>query len=150
MVGAEGRRGGGECGGCRCWLSVCKSKSLFLLFIGGKALRRPEGQPAAKSPLSEGAPAGVHHVRASLRGDTATPAGEARGDCHPASASVRFSQTEGLACVLTSIGGDVTLPDQSSGVVGAPGTRARAWPGVKNIEGKGSGARLDVGKEDAA
>lgn len=67
----------------------------FARWQGSEEAPRPEGQPGAqKSALSEGAAAGLHRVRASLRGGTATPTGEARRDWHPALASVWLSHNQ--------------------------------------------------------
>lgn len=59
-----------------------------------------------------------------------------------------LTQPEVFARVLASAGGYFPVPPQSSGLVDAPVTRTRAWPGAKKekkmAEWKGSGARLQV------
>ena len=133
--------------GGKCWLSVCKSKSLCWLLIDGKALRRPERR-------------GVQGAKATPRGSTT---------CAHLSAVTQRPRLGRLAgtvtrhrrpCGFHTDGGPCLRPDLcgrlfsfSSSILWSRGCACHAGTRLtrrEKIEGRGSGARREVGKKDAA
>lgn len=116
------------------------------VFVSGKGLRRPVGRRANQERrrlrVKEGAAAGRHHVRASLCGCTATPAGKRNGTVTKHPRSCAFTRTAGRTRVPASVGDYFPYSPStswSSGPACEAGTRD---PGA-NERRKGKGGERD-------